>query len=58
MANAAKHSEPSGKNETSEYATFEKRAEKSPVCSTLPKKFKFNAEKRKKIKKSSASPKR
>jgi hypothetical protein len=55
MANAAKHSKPSGKNETSEYATFENALKSVLSVSPSKLKSKIRTEKRKRIKKSSAS---
>jgi hypothetical protein len=55
MANAAKHSKPSAKNETSEYATFENALKSVLSVSHSQLKTKLDAEKRKRTKKPSAS---
>jgi hypothetical protein len=55
MANAAKHSKPSSKNDTGEYATFENALKSVLSVSPSKLKTKINAEKRKRFKKSSAS---
>ena len=55
MANAAKHSKPSAKNETSEYATFENALKSVLSVSHSQIKSKIDAAKRKRTKKPSAS---
>ena len=55
MANVAKHSKPSAKNEASEYATFEHALKSVLSVSHSQLKSKIDAAKRKRTKKPSAS---
>ena len=55
MANVAKHSKLPVKNESSEYATFENALKSVLSVSHSQIKSKLDAEKRKKVKRSSAS---